>query len=65
MTYFGQFIDNDVTLELTSADLAKLTSPSLAPLLLAEIRNNLRNARTATLDLDSVYERESLRWQTC
>jgi hypothetical protein len=54
MTYFGQFIDHDITLELTSADLTKLTSPSLTPLPLAEIRNNLRNARTATLDLDSV-----------
>jgi Animal haem peroxidase len=56
MTYFGQFIDHDITLELTSADLAKLTSPSLTPLPLDEIRNNLRNARTATLDLDSVYD---------
>jgi len=56
MTYFGQFIDHDITLELTSADLTRLTSPSLAPLPLAEIRNNIRNARTATLDLDSVYD---------
>jgi Animal haem peroxidase len=56
MTYFGQFIDHDITLELTSADLTKLTSPGLKPLPLDEIRNNLRNARTATLDLDSVYD---------
>ncbi|MGI8995970.1 MAG: peroxidase family protein, partial [Pyrinomonadaceae bacterium] len=56
MTYFGQFIDHDITLELTSADLPKLTSPNLAPLPLAEIQNNLRNARTATLDLDSLYD---------
>jgi hypothetical protein len=55
-TYFGQFIDHDITLELASADLAKLTSPSLTPLPLEEIRNNLRNARTATLDLDSLYD---------
>ena len=55
-TYFGQFVDHDITLELTSADLAKLTSPSLTPLPLSEIRNNLRNARTATLDLDSLYD---------
>ena len=56
MTYFGQFIDHDITLELTSADLAKLTSPTLKPLPLAEIQKNIRNARTATLDLDSVYD---------
>ncbi len=28
ITYFGQFIDYDITLELTSADLTKLTSPA-------------------------------------
>ena len=56
MTYFGQFIDHDITLELTSADLPTLTSPALVPLPLDEIRNNLKNARTATLDLDSVYD---------
>lgn len=56
MTYFGQFIDHDITLELTSADLPTLTSPSLAPLPLDHIRNSLKNARSATLDLDSVYD---------
>ena len=55
-TYFGQFIDHDITLELTSADLPTLTSPSLTPLPLDQIRNHIRNARTATLDLDSVYD---------
>ena len=56
MTYFGQFIDHDITLELTSADLPTLTSPSLTPLPLDHIRNSLKNARSATLDLDSVYD---------
>jgi hypothetical protein len=56
LTYLGQFIDHDITLELASADLTKLTSPSLTPLPLDEIRNTLRNARTATLDLDSLYD---------
>lgn len=56
MTYFGQFIDHDITLELASADLSKLTSPGLTPLKLEEIRGKIRNARTATLDLDSVYD---------
>jgi hypothetical protein len=56
MTYFGQFLDHDITLEMTSGDLPTLTSPSLTPLPLDEIQNNIRNVRTATLDLDSVYD---------
>jgi hypothetical protein len=56
LTYLGQFIDHDITLEIASANLEKLTSPSLTPLPLDEIRNTLKNARTATLDLDSVYD---------
>ncbi|HEX2077892.1 MAG TPA: heme peroxidase family protein [Longimicrobium sp.] len=54
-TYLGQFIDHDVTLEATSAALDALLDPELKPLPLKEIRKHLRNARTATLDLDSVY----------
>ncbi len=54
-TYLGQFIDHDITLETMSADLPKLLSPDLTPLPLAEVRQKLRNIRTATLDLDSVY----------
>lgn len=54
-TYFGQFVDHDITLETVSADLPKLLSPDLAPLPLSEIRDTIRNMRTATLDLDSVY----------
>jgi hypothetical protein len=61
MTYFGQFIDHDITLELASADLPTLTSPALEPLPLDEIRNNLKNARSATLDLDSVYDLPAAR----
>src|SRR5829696_9762484 len=54
-TYFGQFVDHDITLELESATLRDLVDPDLAPLGLAEIREKIRNARTATLELDSVY----------
>jgi hypothetical protein len=54
-TYFGQFVDHDITLELESATLRDLVDPDLAPLGRAEIREKIRNARTATLELDSVY----------
>jgi nucleoid-associated protein YgaU len=62
-TYFGQFVDHDITFEVHPADLppsasgslAALVAPDMAPLPLAQIRNALRNFRTATLDLDSVY----------
>ena len=61
MTYFGQFIDHDITLELASADLPTLTNPALTPLPLDQIRNTLKNARSATLDLDSVYDLPAAR----
>lgn len=59
-TYLGQFIDHDITLEaqqpgLGSGTMAELLDPNMAPLQLADIRNALRNLRTATLDLDSLY----------
>lgn len=54
-TYFGQFVDHDITFDLVSADLPELLDPGLTPLKLAEIRKKIRNARTATLELDSVY----------
>ncbi len=54
-TYFGQFVDHDITLETVSAELNQLLDPDLKPLTLEEIREKIRNARTATLDLDSVY----------
>lgn len=61
MTYFGQFIDHDITLELASANLPTLTSPNLVPLPLDQIKNHIRNARSATLDLDSVYDLPAAR----
>ena len=54
-TYFGQFIDHDVTLETRSATADELVHPDLVPLPVDEIRSRIRNLRTATLDLDSVY----------
>src|SRR5687768_4575828 len=54
-TYFGQFVDHDITLEASSFTAAQLLADDLAPVGLEEIRANLRNVRTATLELDSVY----------
>ncbi|WP_430787447.1 LysM peptidoglycan-binding domain-containing protein [Actinoplanes sp. G11-F43] len=61
-TYLGQFIDHDITLEIQNkkAGLGSggpdvLVDDRMAPLSLAEIRRVVRNQRTATLDLDSVY----------
>ena len=55
-TYFGQFLDHDITLEQTSATLDDLVKPGLTPLTVDKIQRELKNIRTATLDLDSVYD---------
>jgi hypothetical protein len=55
-TYFGQFVDHDITLETGSFPNAQeLVKNNLAPLSLEKIRDDLKNLRTATLELDSVY----------
>lgn len=54
-TYFGQFVDHDVTLEARSASLGELLDPNLKPLTARRIQRTLRNVRTATLDLDNLY----------
>lgn len=54
-TYFGQFVDHDITLDVLSAPLPSLFDPALVPMPLGAIQATIRNTRTATLDLDSVY----------
>jgi hypothetical protein len=54
-TYFGQFVDHDITLESGSFTTAKLLAPTMGPLGLDKIRVELKNLRTATLELDSLY----------
>jgi nucleoid-associated protein YgaU len=54
-TYFGQFIDHDITLEASSFTPERLLAPDMAPLALDTIRQELKNLRTATLELDSLY----------
>ncbi len=51
-TYFGQFLDHDITLDTTSASLTQLAADSLQPL--AGL-GGITNLRSSTLDLDSVY----------
>ncbi len=51
-TYFGQFVDHDITPELQSAELPQLVARNLAPLSLDHIEDEIQNARTATLELD-------------
>jgi hypothetical protein len=54
-TYLGQFVDHDITLEVSSATGSQLTDPDLQPLPLNRIRQETHNLRTALLELDSVY----------
>jgi hypothetical protein len=60
-TYFGQFVDHDVTLEVRSETLMTLTNPALAPLPLDTVREKLKNCRSAALDLDSLYNHPAPR----
>src|SRR4051794_4975601 len=62
-TYFGQFVDHDITLEVQPADLppsasgsmSALLAPDMAPMPADQIPKVLRNFRTGTLDLDNLY----------
>jgi nucleoid-associated protein YgaU len=54
-TYFGQFVDHDITLEEGSPNIQRLLAPNARPLSINVIRRDLRNKRRPTLDLDSLY----------
>jgi nucleoid-associated protein YgaU len=54
-TYFGQFVDHDITLEETSFTREKLVAANMVPLTVAKIRRDMKNHRRPTLELDSVY----------
>lgn len=58
-TYFGQFVDHDITLQGTATDQALLDlphEPAPAPFKDLFGGHKIANARTGRLDLDSVYE---------
>jgi hypothetical protein len=55
-TYWGQFIDHDLTANTDrDAEVSNITKPDLAPLPPAFIVENLKNLRQPTANLDSVY----------
>ena len=65
-TYFGQFLNHEITRESRSNNLANLQDRKLLPLLPEIISAKLSNERTPRLDLDSIYgqspkEKERLR----
>jgi hypothetical protein len=53
-TYFAQFVDHDITLEAVTKDVP--LNSHLTPMHLCAIEQSIKNTRTATLDLDTVYE---------
>jgi Animal haem peroxidase len=55
-TYWGQFIDHDLTANTDRQNtVTRLTADALTPLDPEVVRRDLRNLRTPALDLDSVY----------
>ncbi len=53
-TYLGQFIDHDITLEAISDTFLALDDPTV--LSAEQILQRIENQRTASMDLDSLYE---------
>jgi len=55
-TYWGQFIDHDLTANTDrDSKISNITAPNLAPLDPAFVVKNLKNLRQPTANLDSVY----------
>ena len=51
-TFFGQFVDHDITLEMGSS---KIALNNASPLSLDEVHHQIVNSRSPDLDLDQVY----------
>lgn len=59
-TYFGQFVDHDITAVATAqgaAALPPISDPNLSPVPRTDVSAGIVNARTGGLDLDSLYGR--------
>lgn len=56
-TYFGQFIDHDITLEAASDIIANVNFelPFFDPIPPADLKDKLKNTRSGSFDLDSLY----------
>jgi hypothetical protein len=55
-TYWGQFIDHDITANTDrTSETSDITRPDLAPVHPKTVTDNLRNLRMPQLDLDSLY----------
>ena len=55
-TYWGQFIDHDITLNTDSnKSVSDITQPDLGPLTPTFVTTHLRNGRQPALNLDSLY----------
>jgi hypothetical protein len=52
-TYFGQFLDHDITLQEPGPNVPDITAPDLVPL--PDPAGDFINARQPTLDLDCLY----------
>jgi heme peroxidase len=60
-TYFGQFVDHDITFEAKSEDMVKLSDDDFRVLTPEEIEAKITNGRTPGLDLDNVYYKPAPR----
>src|SRR5262249_7392124 len=60
-TFFGQFVDHDITLEQVSDTVRNLSVPDLTPIPFDGIEKQIVNFRSPNLDLDSVYSPMSPR----
>src|SRR5207253_57501 len=60
-TYFGQFVDHDITFEAKSDDMVKLSDDDFRVLTPEEIRTKIMNGRTPGLDLDNIYYKPAPR----
>ena len=54
-TFLGQFIDHDITLETMSDAFGDMDDPSFLQTS-EQVLQRIKNGRTATVDLDSVYD---------
>jgi heme peroxidase len=60
-TYFGQFVDHDITLEAKSENMVKLSDADFRVLTPEEIKTKITNGRTPGLDLDNLYYKPAPR----